>query len=386
MYNEHMISRKIEADLAGTKKSILLLGPRQVGKSTLIQMLKPSLVIQLADEAEFYAFSSNPSELRTRLDSTDARTILIDEVQRLPSLLNTVQAIIDERRGIKFFLTGTSARKLRRGGANLNPGRLLNFLMGPLVSSELDYKIVNQKILGHGSLPEIYLEKNSKIAEQILKSYVSNYISEEIRAEALVRNLEAFTRFSQSAIRQAGHFVDYSKMAKQAKVPRHSISRFFEIFEDTLIGHRIWPFEPVLEDADLIKHPKFFLFDNGVYNATLGNFNVSSDRIGILTEQLIFSQLLHSAWAAQKQIKISTFRTRGGLEVDFIVELDGEVFAIEVKGAQDVFQESVQSLKNFQHYYPHCSGLFLFHLGNQSKKLDGIWAHPWQKGFKELGL
>ena len=104
MYNEHMISRKIEADLAGTKKSILLLGPRQVGKSTLIQMLKPSLVIQLADEAEFYAFSSNPSELRTRLDSTDARTILIDEVQRLPSLLNTVQAIIDERRGIKFFL------------------------------------------------------------------------------------------------------------------------------------------------------------------------------------------------------------------------------------------------------------------------------------------
>jgi predicted AAA+ superfamily ATPase len=390
MYYEHMISRLIHAPIDNSKKSILLLGPRQAGKSTLIQSLNPDLSIQFADEMEFFTFSSNPGELRTRIETEQPTTVFIDEVQRLPGILNTVQSLLDapeyKKRELKFYLTGSSARKLKRGGANLLPGRVLNFQLGPLVSSELNYQIDTHKLLTRGSLPEIYLEKDGRLAQQLLRSYVSNYIQEEIKAEAIVRNLEAFTRFIRVAIVQAGHFVDYSKMAKQAKVSRHSLSRFYEIFEDTLIGQRIWPFEGCSNIADLVKHPKFYLFDNGVYNSIMGNFQASSDRMGVLAEQMIFNQILHSAWASLKDIKITTFRTRGGLEVDFIVELEGKVFGIEVKGTSAIQDSDANSLVQFRNYYPKCHETWILYLGEQSRKIGKVWAHPWQKGLKNMGL
>ncbi|MBI2712347.1 MAG: ATP-binding protein [Bdellovibrio sp.] len=385
-----MVNRLISSPILNSKKSILLLGPRQAGKSTLIQSLNPDLTIQLADQMEFFTFSANPNELRTRIETENPRTVFIDEVQRLPGILNTVQSLLDtpqaKKRGLKFYLTGSSARKLKRGGANLLPGRVLNFHLGPLVSSEIKYHADTDKLLSKGGLPEVYLEKDEKLSQHLLRSYVSNYIQEEIKAEALVRNLEAFTRFTQVAIQQAGLFIDYSKMAKQAKVSRHSLDRFYEIFEDTLIGQRVWPFEPCLEKADLIKHPKFYLFDNGVFNAVMGNFKVSPDRLGILAEQLIFTQILHSSWASLKDVKISTFRTRGGLEVDFIVELDGIVFGIEVKGSSDIQDHDARSLVQFKDYYPKCQETWVLHMGSKSRKIGNVWAHPWQVGLQKMGI
>jgi uncharacterized protein len=381
-----VINRKILGPLKDSRKSILLLGPRQAGKSTLVQSLKPDLTIQLADEMEFFTFSSNPSELRIRVDSENPKMVFIDEVQRLPALLNTVQSLIDEKRGLKFFLTGSSARKLKRGGANLLPGRVLNFFLGPLVASELSYKADTRRILTYGALPEVYLERDESLIQHLLKSYVSGYVQEEIKAEALVRNLGAFTRFIQTSVQSAGHFVDYSKLARQAKISRHAVGRFFEIFEDTLIGHRVWPFEALLEKADLIKHPKFYLFDNGVFNALLGNFNASADRLGVLAEQLVYTQILHSSWAARKDVKISSFRTRGGLEVDFIVELDGDTFAIEVKGGEDVQTDDTAGVLQFKKYFPKCRDTFVFHMSGRSRKLGSVWAHPWQEGLRSLGI
>lgn len=381
-----MITRKISPLLQKSRKSILLLGPRQVGKSTLIHSLRPDLTVQLADEMEFYTFSSNPGELRTRIESENPRTVSIDEVQRLPGLLNTTQAIVDSNPQMKFYLTGSSARKLKRGGSNLLPGRVLNFHLGPLVSAELDGQINTRRALAYGTLPGIYLEKNQVTTEHLLRSYVSNYIKEEIKAEALVRNLEAFTRFTQVALQSVGQFIDYSKLAKRAKVSRHSLDRFFEIFEDTLIGHRIWPYEKALKVADVVKHPKFYLFDNGVLNASLGSFALSADRVGLLAEQLVFSQILHSSWAALKETKISTFRTRGGLEVDFVVEIERDVFALEVKSFNDVNQQDVASLVQFKKNFPFCRGLLVLHMGSVSKKYGSVWSLPWQKGIKEMGL
>jgi predicted AAA+ superfamily ATPase len=381
-----MIHRLISANLKNLKKSALILGPRQAGKSTLIQSLKPDLTIQLADEMEYYTFTSNFAELRTRIESQSPRTIFIDEVQRIPGILNTVQALIDANKKLKFYLTGSSARKLKRGGANLLPGRVLNFHLGPLVASELDYQLDTRRALIYGTLPEIYLDNKNASTEHLLRSYASNYLKEEIKAEALIRNLEAFSRFMNYAWSTVGVFIDYSKIARQAKIPRHSISRFYEIFEDTLIGQRIWPFEPLREKADLIKHPKFYLFDNGVLNAALGNFQYSPDRAGPLAEQLIFNQILHSSWAKTKEARISTFRTRGGLEVDFIVELEGETIAIEVKTSDHVLDVDVSPLNQFRSHFPRCKRTFVWHLGKKRLKLGSTWCLPWQEGLREIGV
>jgi len=380
------VPRLLEAKIRDSRKSILLLGPRQVGKSTLIKNLRPDLTINLADETLFIELNSNLESFKDRIESKPVKTVFIDEVQRLPALLNLVQFYIDQKKGIKFYLTGSSARKLRRGGANLLPGRVLNFFLGPLVAKEANYKIDTEMALSFGTLPEIYQEHNDKNRRDLLRSYSTSYLKEEIQQEALVRNLPSFARFFQAACHAAGQFIDYSKMAKLAKISRHSVPRFFEILEDTLVAARLFPFEPSLESADLIKHPKFFLFDNGVYNGLLENFKPSADRRGVLLEQLIFNQVRSSCWAANKQCTSSSFRTRGGLEIDFIFSIEGEVIPIEVKSSDTILAEDLRGLKDFGKYFTGHFSPFLLHAGRKEIKKEGIWCLPWQGGLKQIGI
>lgn len=381
-----MIDRILEAEISKTKKSVLLLGPRQVGKSTLISGLGPDLIINLADELEFLTHSSSPGEITRLIEVTSARTIFIDEVQRLPRILNTVQALVDRQRQLKFFLTGSSARKLKRGGANLLPGRVVNFKLGPLTAAELSYRMDTKKALTLGALPEPYLSTQPREGERILKSYAANYLKEEIKAEALTRNLESFARFLNEAVNSVGQFIDLTKLAKNAKISRHAAPRYFEILEDTLIGYRLQPYPKLIESQDLIRHPKFFLFDNGVYNGMLGNFTASRDRIGKLAEQLIFSQLLHGLWAQEMDGEIFTFRTRKGVEVDFILELRNQTFAIEVKSSEDISTEDLEGLMHFRSLGPRSAECFVLHMGSTERKLGPIWAMPWQKGLRRMGL
>ena len=381
-----MITRIISPEIKKTKKSILLLGPRQAGKSTLIASLRPDLTINLADELEFLTHSTRPDELRKIIAAQKPKTIFLDEVQRMPRILNTIQVIIDNNKNLKFYLTGSSARKLKRGGANLLPGRVLNFKLGALVAAELNYELDTKKALSIGSLPESYLEKSAKNAERLLSSYVANYLKEEIKAEALTRNLESFARFFQEAILNVGQFVDFTKLAKNAKISRHAIPRYFEILEDTLVGYRLFPFPALQTPQDLVRHPKFYLFDNGVYNGMLGNFIPSADRVGVLAEQLVFSQIFHSCWAREQEPKIYSFRTRKGAEVDFILEKAGKTFAIEVKNGEESTMDDCAGLTYFQSVYPKTDGLFLFHMGKREKKMGTVWSMPWQKGLKEIGL
>jgi len=381
-----MINRIIAEEMRKTKKSVLLLGPRQVGKSTLIQSLKPDLEINLADELEFLKYSSQPGAFRETIEENSYKTIYIDEIQRLPKLLNTIQSIVDKNKNLKFYLTGSSARKLRRGEANLLPGRVLNFNLGPFVASEFLYKMDTQKALSFGTMPEPYLNKSEKENKQLLRSYAGNYLKEEIKAESLVRNLDSFARFFLDVSSLVAEFVDFTKLAQRAKISRHAIPRYFEILEDTLIGYRLNCFHSDDHDLDLIKHPKFYLFDNGVYNGLLENFIASSDRIGKLSEQLVFSQLLHSAWAKDQSIKLSSFRTRAGVEVDFIAEYDQELFGIEVKTNDQVMSRDLEGLRFFDKEVQRKKKLFVFHMGKEEKKSGTVWILPWQKGLQEMGL
>jgi predicted AAA+ superfamily ATPase len=381
-----MINRKLRSEILKAKKSILLLGPRQVGKSTLISSLKPDLSINLANEMDLLNFSTRPDELEKLIRATKPKTIFIDEIQRLPRLLNTLQAIIDENKSLKFYLTGSSARKLKRGEANLLPGRVLNFKLGPLVASELDYEVDLERALSVGFLPEMYLEKKTKDAIQNLRSYGANYLKEEIKAEALTRNLESFARFMNEIALSNAQFIDYTKLAQRTKISRHAVPRYFEILEDTMIGQRIWPLEQLLESEDLIRHPKFYFFDVGVQNSLIGNFVPSRDRIGSLAEQMIYNQMLHASWAMDQDVKISTFRTRKGIEVDFILENGNKTFAIEVKTSGETGSSDLEGLSYFNASFKQKCQAFVFHLGDKEKKFGSIWSLPWAKGIKAIGL
>jgi predicted AAA+ superfamily ATPase len=387
---EHMpsklIKRRIESILRKTKKSVFLLGPRQVGKSTLIAAIKPDLTINLADEMELLRYSSKADEIRKIIALNHPSTVYVDEVQRLPKILNTIQTIIDGNKNIKFYLTGSSARKLKRGGANLLPGRVLNFNLGPLVASEFNYQMDTKRCLEIGTLPEVYLAGKSKETVRLLQSYAANYLKEEIKAEALTRNLESFARFLQECSLNIGQFIDYTKLSNRAKISRHACPRYFEILEDTMVGMRIFPLPLEEGIGDLVKHPKFFFFDNGIYNGLLGNFTASPDRIGALAEQLVYSQLLHSSWAAEKHLEVFSFRERSGFEVDFVVKIEGKSFGIEVKANDDIDLDDLDGLKYLTNIDSSTSGLFVFHMGTKEQKLGSIWSLPWQKGLQTLGF
>ena len=381
-----MLYRLQKSNIENSKKSVLLLGPRQVGKSTLIKSIKPQLQINFSDERTLIDFAGDPSSLPNIVERTNAKTVFIDEVQRLPSILNTVQALIDSNKKLKFYLTGSSARKLKRGGANLLPGRVINYALGPIVAHELDYKFNMKRALQYGFLPEILSLSKDDEKKETLLSYSSNYIREEIQSEALVRSLESFTRFLNELCKWNGSFIDYSKLAKRAQVSRHSCPNYFEILGDTMVGHQLFPDSELLEKADLVKHPKFFFFDVGVYNALDRSFDVSSRRVGGLMEQLVFQQIYHSANAFKKSLDIHSFRTRGGLEVDFSVRIDGEHFLIEAKTSEEIQENDFAALRLIKKQYAPDAKAFIFHSGPKAKKVDTIWALPLGEGLKEIGL
>ena len=301
-----ILSRNILNIIKNSSKSLLLLGPRQTGKSTLLRQLKPELIINLADEREFLSFARNPGEIFARIDARKPRTILIDEVQRIPSLLNSIQAIIDNDKSLRFFLSGSSARKLARGQANLLPGRIISLKLGPLVASELGYQLDESQALSTGSLPGIYLDESESDRLAVLDSYAATYVREEVQAEALTRNLEGFSRFLFVAASRATDFLDHTKLANASSISRQSAVRFFEILEETMIIHRCDAFTKSGKRR-LVQHPRYFFFDNGVLNALLGNYTVSDDRVGMLFENLLYTGGGTPTWLAIKHASFSGY-------------------------------------------------------------------------------
>ena len=380
-----MIPRLLTEVLEKTPKSILLIGPRQVGKSTLIEQLAPKLSLNLADEETYLEFKSNPAALKELLGSESYRSVFIDEIQRHPPLLNTIQSILDQKKSNppKFYITGSSARKLKRGQANLLPGRVLSFELGGLCSAELGYRLDVRRALSRGTLPEPYLETNEKLAEKILLSYAGTYLKEEIQAEAATRNLEGFSRFLRYAGESAGLAQDFSKLAKRAKIERKACGRFFEILEDTLIASRLESFDET--DADVVKRPKYYFFDVGVLNGLLGNFTPSLDRSGMLFEHLVVNQILNSSRAHDVLVELSYFRTRGGYEVDLILKIKRQLFAIEIKHGQ-VGSSEAKNLLQFGKFHKKVDGYFIVVPEGRNRTIEGVRILELNGFLKEVGL
>jgi len=372
-----VLDRIVQKRIAGLKKSVLLLGARQTGKSTLMRALNPRLVINLADESSYLQHAKDADLIGREVRALrQPSVILVDEVQRVPSILNTIQALIDENKGHRFLLTGSSARKLKRGGANLLPGRVLLEHLDPLTYWELGEHFSLERVLQVGSLPGVYLDRET--GTETLDSYASLYLREEIQAEAVVRDLGSYARFLDLAAHASGQWVNYSKLASDAEIPKETIRRYYQILEDTLLGFRIPPFTTTRTVRRTSQRDRFLLFDPGVQNALLHRHrapNVSEQ--GSLFEQWLLLQVLFYARAHRLPWRLSAYRTDSGVEVDFVLEAASRLLAVECKLGRTIHSGATHGLRSFlnlpshkKQTLGHARGFLVFQ-GERRQRLSG---------------
>ena len=318
-----------------SKKSLLLLGPRQVGKSTLLRSLEPDRIIDLALPSEYRTYLGHPDTLERELSAAEphVRTILIDEVQKVPELLDVAQAFLDRKpRRFRFLLSGSSARKLRRGGANLLPGRIHLHYLHPLLASELGTEFDLERVLAQGTLPGVYSEDDPEARAADLRSYTDAYLREEVQAEALVRNLGGYIRDLELVAARSGRILNLNSLCKDAGVSYETSRRYLEVLEDTLLVFRIAAWSGS-DRAQLLSHPKLYLFDLGVRNALLRRplDRPLDDERGLLLEHLVAYELYRRTGSRWPEARVFHYRTRNGAEIDFVLEVGRELWAIEVK-------------------------------------------------------
>lgn len=389
-----MLDRIITHRIHETFSSVLLTGPRQVGKSTLLRSLKPSLEINLADQAVFVRHSKDPELIRKQvLALPKGSTILLDEAQRLPEILNTVQALIDIE-GYRFLVTGSSAKKLHRGKANLLPGRLIRECLDPLSYLEIGEHNFNlARALRYGMLPGIYL--NETEGERILNSYVDLYLREEIQAEGLVRSLGNYARFLELIAIASGQWLNYSKLSSDSEIPKETIRNFTTLLEETLLLFRISTFNLTkghghkATTRKVQQKEKILLFDVGVRNSLLriGGKEVPLHDFGAVFEQWVLLQIIYINRAFDKKWRISSFLDRAGQEVDCIIETEDELLAIEIKSGVKSRSEWSRGLESFADYVGVTKPIkkWIAYTGEDVQKLDGnIMMYPYHHIFQLL--
>jgi predicted AAA+ superfamily ATPase len=323
--------------------SFMLLGPRQTGKSTLICSLLPdqSWIVDLLKTDEFLKYSQNPSQLRLdatfQISKNHVTTIFIDEIQRLPELLNEIQSLLSLYPQTRFIVTGSSARKLKRSHSNLLAGRLIQEQLFPFTYHELKTDFDLKQALVFGTLPAIYGRTDDE-KKLILQTYAQTYLREEIQQEALVRNLGSFTRFLNVAAAQFTELTKYQSIASECQVPASTVKGFYEILEDTLIGFRLygWNTSP---RKQLSTYPKFYLFDNGVTNSL--NHLLGSELSPVVAGKLFEQWVLHEVRArfayGHSEHGLFYWRTNNDMEVDLLIGHRQKILAaIEIKYSANI--------------------------------------------------
>ncbi len=359
-------------------ESLFLWGPRQAGKTTLLKARFPqALFIDLLLSNEYEQLLRNPSLLRERvLALTKEKVIVIDEVQRLPNLLNEVHWLI-ENRGNRFILCGSSPRKIIRLGENLLGGRALRYHLYPLVSAEID-DFDLMRAINQGTLPRHYL---STIPAKLNSAYIGNYLKDEILAEARIRNIAAFSSFFEAAAFSNGEIVNYQNIASDCGVSANTVKEYFTILQETLIGHFIPSFQK-RPKRRVILAPKFYFFDLGITNYLLKRENISpeGELFGKAFEHFIFLELLAHQSYSDLHYSIHYWRTASGLEVNFIL---GNKIAVEVKGKKNISARDLKNLKQFAEEYPEFR---LICVSNEAwpRQHENISILPWKDFLHQL--
>jgi predicted AAA+ superfamily ATPase len=325
------------------KRSVFLFGPRQTGKTSLIKRLFPEAVrYDLLRADVFLRITQRPQLIREELTgrriSPAEGPVIIDEIQKLPILLDEVHYLMEEH-GFLFILTGSSARKLKRGAANLLGGRARTRHLFPLVSAEIPgFDLL--RAVRWGSLPSIYL---SDEPEEDLLAYCGSYLQEEIKGEGIVRRIENFSRFLQTAALVNGELLNFESLSSDCAVPARTLREYFFILEETLVGNLLPPYKRMLH-RKAVSTAKFYFFDVGVANALAGRRDLSprTELFGRVLEHLIFTELRSYLAYSWDRRPLTFWRDHAGHEIDFII---GDEIAIEVKAAETVSEKHLKTLR-----------------------------------------
>jgi predicted AAA+ superfamily ATPase len=328
------------------------------------------------------SYAANPENLKKVIDAQPTITIVvIDEIQRVPDLLPIVHSLIEEKRGIQFILTGSSARKLKKAGVDLLAGRAIKKAMHPFIASELGETFQLEAALRLGMLPLVW---GAQDKEEVLESYVNLYIQEEVQFEGLVRNIGNFFRFLSVIAFSHASILNTTNIARECEVKRNIVENYIEILQDLLLACTIPVFVRRAQRA-LVAHPKFYLFDAGVFRILRRSGPLDSvfETDGAALEGLVLQHL--RAWCdySKGHSQIFYWRTKAGLEVDFIIYGEDIFFAIEVKNSKKVSSKDVRGLLHFKEDYPECK-LLLLYRGEERMMEAGVLCMPCEEFLKQI--
>ena len=368
-----MLTRKLEK----IESSSFLLGPRGTGKSTWIKenYRYNSVVYDLLNTSELIRLSREPSLLyQETAHLQPGAWVIIDEVQKIPALLNEVHRIIEEKK-LKFILSGSSARKLEESGVNQLAGRALTYNMFPLVFPEVDFELELEKQISFGMLPSSYLSPNPK---KYLQAYSETYLKEEIREEALTRNFGNFARFLEIAARQNGQLTNATAIARDAGVARQTVQGYFDILVDTLIGFWLEPWK-LKRTTKQVSHSKFYFFDSGVVRALSGRlpYPATPEEAGPLFECFIINEIRAYLHYTELDYPLYFWRSPNGVEVDILLETSKGFVAIELKNGKrwdKRFNRGMHRLsEEFGKNKISCFGVFM---GDRTLTIDNVMVYP----------
>lgn len=390
---------------ASQAKVRLLFGARQTGKSTLLHRIADvnTRVFNLQEHRTRLELERDP-HVFTQILEADDRSLLVvcvDEIQKVPALLDEVQYLYDTYPGrFRFLLTGSSARKLKTSSANLLPGRAHLFKLFPLNLRERQGNTesrvfpvqtepfetgfpepVLEDLLLFGSLPGVSLE-NEETRVRTLESYVDLYLEEEIRRESLVRNMGAFQQFLELAATESGRIINLTNISRESGVPVATLRTYYQVLEETFVGYRIPAFGAAGRKR-VLTTPRFLFFDNGVWNAA-ARYGFSSDllktQIGLLFENWVGQELMHRCLYTGRAYRLSFWRTAHGAEVDYVLETPDEAIPIEVKATESPTMADASHLKLFLETYPQRArrGFIVCRCREPRRLADNVEAVPWK--------
>lgn len=374
-------------------RSFFLFGARGTGKSTFLRAFIPkadALWVDLLDPEEEDRLSRRPVELIERIEAKASRPewVVVDEIQKIPKLLDVIHSLL-EKSSMKFVLTGSSARKLKRQDTNLLAGRASVYELFPFTHVELENLFDLDAALRFGTLPGLTACNSDDERKAFLRAYALTFLKEEVWAEHLIRNLDPFRRFLEVAAQCNGEIVNYTNVARDVGVDTNTAQSYYQILEDCLVGVMLEPFHQSIRKRQT-KAPKFFLFDTGIGRALNRTLNLEilpgTYDYGKAFEHFIVLEALRLNAYGQKDYRFSYLRTKDGAEIDLVIERPGAATAlVEIKSADRVDERDARVVERFAH---DLVGAEAFCLSRDpvARKIGSVMMLPWQEGLQRLGL
>lgn len=363
--------------------SFFLFGPRGTGKSLWLRHTFPhALYLDFLSPEVFRAYTASPERLESLIEGNpNQKIVIIDEVQKVPEVLDVVHKMIEKKKALRFILTGSSPRKLKRAGVDLLAGRAAVKTLHPFMAAELGKDFCMETALEKGLLPLVCGAKDSRDA---LNAYIALYLREEVQIEGLVRNIGGFTRFLEAISFSHGSILNVTAIARECAVERKTVEGYISVLEDLLLAFRVPVFAKKAK-RHIVQHPKFYFFDVGIFQTLRprGSLDSPQDISGVALEGLVAQHLRAFQAYASEKIDLYYWRTKSGVEVDFIVYGQDTFYAIEVKSSKTIHSQDLKGLLSFKEDYPQATAIMLYR-GKEQLRIKEVLCLPCENFFTAL--